>query len=242
MAKNISILADKRRAEHADSLDRLTERCLCEMVQAHFESHPALPGEKTLRDQAVQVLAQIDNQTAKAPDGFKSMEEMSPFDDGIMSAEEKNDMVERYAKTRIRETSIKEGSYYMGAYLSESANLKRVADMPGPDGHSTISIDRSNVRLVRHESDEVGVLAERADGGYQFIGTLPDNFLVNNPMAVDACSAELQLVDYSNGKMKNVSALIVVDTDLMSGDVLDLEDDMLAGLTRENGIDDEMGQ
>ena len=35
------------------------------------------------------------------------------------------------------------------------------------------------------------------------------------------------MTDYSNGKLKNVSMRVVADTDLMSGDVLDLNDTML---------------
>lgn len=71
---------------------------------------------------------------------------------------------------------------------------------------------------------------------HSLIGHLPDKFLINNPMIVDVCDAEMQLVDYSNGKGKNLSAKIVVNTDLMSGDVIDLNDDMLSGLNLETEL------
>ena len=44
-------------------------------------------------------------------------------------------------------------------------------------------------------------------------------------------------MDYSNGKFKNVSMRVVADTDLMSGDVLDLDDTMLAGLDQDSGLE-----
>lgn len=49
-------------------------------------------------------------------------------------------------------------------------------------------------------------------------------------MNVEDCRAIVQIIDYSNGQMKNISASIIVDTDLMSGDAIDLNNDMLAGL------------
>ena len=45
------------------------------------------------------------------------------------------------------------------------------------------------------------------------------------------------MTDYSNGKLKNVSMRVVADTDLMSGDVLDLNDTMLAGLDQDSGLE-----
>ena len=55
-------------------------------------------------------------------------------------------------------------------------------------------------------------------------------FITNNPMNVEDCRAIVQIIDYSNGQMKNISASIIVDTDLMSGDAIDLNNDMLTGL------------
>ena len=87
--------------------------------------------------------------------------------------------------------------------------------------------------------DEINVyvLAERADGCHQTIGKLPEKFLTNNQMNVENCEAELQVTDYSNGKMKNVSMRLVADTDLMSGDVIALDESMLAGLDQEHGLE-----
>lgn len=69
------------------------------------------------------------------------------------------------------------------------------------------------------------------------IGRLPDKFLTNNPMNAEWCEAMLQMTDYSNGKMKNVSARVIVDTDLMSGDAISLNEEMLAGLDLDTGLE-----
>lgn len=55
-------------------------------------------------------------------------------------------------------------------------------------------------------------------------------------MNISHCEAELQLTDFSNGNMKNLSARVVVDSDLMSGDVIDLDENLLSGLDQETGL------
>lgn len=75
------------------------------------------------------------------------------------------------------------------------------------------------------------VIFHNSDTPYgRTIGVLSHNFITNNPMNVEDCRAIVQIIDYSNGQMKNISASIIVDTDLMSGDAIDLNNDMLAGL------------
>lgn len=236
MAKKTTALTDMRRREHTESLKQLPERDLCEMVRAHFESHPALPGEKTLKDQANQVLAQLDAASGSVPEGFKQADGPTPFDTDIMSEEEKAQMAERYADTRIRETPLKEGNYYMKTYL-DAAKHEVLNSESANNGNSTTYMHRMDAKLMRHESGDVGVLGKRKDGGYQFIGTLPENFLANNPMAVDSCPAEIQITDYSNNNWNNISVRVVTDTDLMSGDVIDLDDKMLAGLDQSDGLE-----
>ena len=92
------------------------------------------------------------------------------------------------------------------------------------------------MELQKNDVGDVYVLAEQSDGGHRTIGTLPDSFLTNNPMNVSHCEAELQLTDFSNGNMKNLSARVVVDSDLMSGDVIDLDENLLSGLDQETGL------
>ena len=50
MGKNSSILADMRREEQYETLKEMGNRDLCELIRAHFESHPTMPGEKALKD------------------------------------------------------------------------------------------------------------------------------------------------------------------------------------------------
>lgn len=224
MPKSLTILADMRRNEHTKSLEKLSDRDLCEMVRAHFESHPALPGEKIVKDQANQALGQFeDNQYSST---------------NIFSADEKEFLVRAYAKTRVRETPLKEGNYYLDFRRYDPTALKRhpVGDISLGGVQPAVHVDSVKVELQRNDAGEVYVLAEQSDSGLRTIGSLPENFLRNNPMNVDRCSAELQLADYSNGNMKNLSARIVVDTDLMSGDVIDLDESMLSGLEQTDGL------
>ena len=60
--------------------------------------------------------------------------------------------------------------------------------------------------------------------------------MTNNPMLGHGCLAELEFAEFSKGNLKNLSATVVVDTDQMSGDVVELNDDMLAGLEIEAGL------
>lgn len=78
---------------------------------------------------------------------------------------------------------------------------------------------------------------ERGDGKYAEIAPVPDKYKVNNPMSVIRCDAEVEITDWSNGKMKNVTAKVVVDTDRMTGDVIELDENMLAGLDQNPGLE-----
>lgn len=215
MSKHSLILAEELRNEHCRNFENMDDRELCEMVYVHFDSHPVLPGEKTLKDSVRQALI---------------------FDGPIeLTTDEKESIASQYAQTRIRETKLKEGLYYLqdATSLDMYSGAKIV-----PKGKGTVvNVHYVDTELQKTESGEVGVIAKQESGGYRFIGTLPDNFMANNPMLVDRCEGKLEIADYSNGKMKNISATLVVDTDLMSGDVIDLNDDMLNGLDTENGLE-----
>ncbi len=262
MAKGITMLADTRRNEHVQKLRDLSDRDLCEMVRAHFESHPTLPGEKVMKDQANQVLAQFESRPANidemtegqkaetqrflsskqslSNDGFEPVTGPTPFDnDNILSSEEREELVQKYAQTRIRETSLKEGNYYLDFRHFNPMGIKResIGEVDQKNGSDVYSVQRATVELQRNDVGEVHVVAPLIDGGYMTVGSLPDKFLKNNPMNVEYCEAEMQIVDYSNGMMKNVSAAVVVDTDLMSGNVVDLDEDILAGLDQTNGLE-----
>lgn len=261
MSKGLSILANTRREEHYKSLMEMPDRDMCEMIRAHFESHPTLPGEKVLKDRVNYELSQID---CNERDNQKMIEEHTqkilsekqalphegfvpaantPFDNDALNDTSidpavKEDLARGYAQTRIRETPLKEGNQYLDFRHFDPTALKRerIDELP-QQGQADIIIDRVNVELQNNGAGEVYVLAEQSDGSHRTIGSLPENFLKNNPMNVDSCKAELQVVDYSNGNMKNLSTKVVVDTDLMSGDVIDLDEDMFAGLDQETGLE-----
>lgn len=250
MSKNLRTLADMRREEHVKNLSELSDRDLCEMIRAHFETHPALPGEKNMKDTANQVIHQAENMeqadaqasaaAALNPHEFMPAGE-TPFDsqNNFLTSEEKDDLVQKYAQTRIRETPLKEGNHYFDWRHFDPTALKRepLGEEPQNEGNTTVYSDRVNVELQKNDAGEVSVIAEQSDGGFRFIGHLPEKFLANNPMNVEYCSAELEVIDYSNGHMKNLSTHIVVDTDVMSGDVIDLDESLLSGLEQDNGLE-----
>lgn len=202
-------LADIRRREQAESLGQLDDRDIMEMARTHFDSHPTMPGEKNLKMMVNDELA----------------------NDGALSDEQREQLINGYAQTRIRETKMES--------IGREFDPKDL-NMESMSQNGTVSMNKVNVELQRQTADDnatVYVLAERADGRHMTIGKLPDKFLTNSPMNVESCKAELQVTDYSNGKFKNVSMRVVADTDLMSGDVLDLDDTMLAGLDQESGLE-----
>lgn len=217
MSKKISPIAELRRQEQYDQLMELRDRDLCSMIKAHFESHPALPGEKIIKDTANQILAMKD-------DG-----------QDFLTEDEKKILTRKYADTRIRETKLKgEHQYLLGP---ASFKLENGFTLLPDENSIPVMIHTVKTELQRTESGDINVMAEQTNGEYCFVGTLPSNFMVNNPMIVDHCTGELQIADYSNGKLKNISIRLIVDTDLMSNDVVDLNEDMLSGLDMIHGLE-----
>lgn len=212
-------LADMRREELAGSLNKLSNRELCEAARAHFASHPTLPGEKSLKDEANRKLSILENDPA--------VSELNLF----LFPAEKESFARRLAQTRIREIPVNmAGKHFNDLYREPVAEI--------PQNNSAIYVSRADVALEKDGSGNVRVCAaSRSVIEPIEIDRLPSKSLTNNPMNVDWCRAELQIADYSNGKGKNLSTRVVVDTDLMSGDAVDLSDDMLAGLDKVNGLE-----
>ena len=255
MSKGITTLADMRREKQYKNLMKMPDRDLCELVRAHFESHPTLPGEKVLKDEVNQRLNLLEasqmtyeteqtktqNETTQAiraakydpvsENGFEPATK-TPFDkdpDIFTTIAEKENIAQKYAQTRIRETS------FDGLVIPAELNCSSVTEIS--QNNSKIYVSKVDAELQRSEAGTIYVLAEQSNGTNKIIGTLPEKFVTNNPMNVDSCSAEIQIADYSNGKEKNLSTKIVVDTDLMSGDVIELDEDMLTGLDQETGLE-----
>lgn len=238
MAKKNSVLADIRRKEQLEALQKLSDRDLCEAIKAHFESHPTLPGEKALKDSANRELNKFyDNDRKK--ENLRMNHDWVSDEEIEVDPSVRDELLKGYAQTRIRETPLEEGNYYLDFRHFNVDQLKREPVDSYQSNGATVYVDKVHVQLqdVSYGSyKEVYVIAEQHDGHYRTIGSLPDKFLTNNPMNVENCDAELQLTDFSNGNLKNLSATLVVDTDLMSGDVIDLDEDMLAGLESDQGL------
>lgn len=239
----IRLLTDMRRKEEIDKMIAMPDRDMCEMIRAHFESHPTLPGEKALKNEVNQKLKSLEPDengfvpAAGTPTPFDNEEDVFK----LWDTDEKKEIADKFAKTRIRETPLKEVNEYLTTTISEDYNpikLKRMPldKLPQNGGNGFVYIDKVNVELQRLD-DSVHVIAEQSDGTHRFIGHLPDTFLKYNPMNVEFCSAELEIADYSNGKMKNISTRIVVDTDVMSGDVIDLDNSVFTGIYQKHGDD-----
>lgn len=217
MAKKISVLTNMRRQEQYEQLKDLRDRDLCYMMRAHFESHPLLPGEKIIKDTVNQILALDD-------DG-----------QNFLTNTEKDIFIHKYVNTRIRETSLKEGrSHFQNPLIF---NFKESFGLSTEKSSAPVTVHIVDAELRSSESCNINVFAKLYDGGQCFVGTIPDNFIANNPMIVNQCPCELQIADYSNGKMKNISVRLVVDTDVMSNDAVELDDDMLRGITRDISLE-----
>ena len=92
------------------------------------------------------------------------------------------------------------------------------------------AVYKIDASLQKGEDGSVSVMGKSTDGSEIKLGSLQDAFLHNNPMNVDRCNAEVELTDFSNGKMKNLKVRVVANSDEMSGDVIELNEDMLRGL------------
>lgn len=203
-------LIDIRREEQFKSLIDMPNRDLCEMIRAHFNTHPAMPGEANLKQKI--------NWTLNMADQVGNPQDIKFLD--------KESVVRAYVNTRIRETKFE------GAVRPKVLELEHIADITD----SNATIDKVNVELQKKGGDVYVMAISHEYTDPIIIGELPEKFLKNNPMNVDSCGAELQIVDYSNGKGKNISSRIIVDTDMMSGDVVELDNDMLAGLEEDQSL------
>lgn len=197
------------RSECENTLGTLSDRELLEMVRTHFESHPKQYGGKELRDFA---------------------NEMLEKEDIHLTDEKRGDVIRQCAYFRIQEAkfeSTKRVQYFVSSFHKEEIAMERIDSF---DSTVPVSVYKMNASLVNDEHGFVFVDAEAAGSDDVTIGVLSHNFTTNNPMNVEDCRAIVQIIDYSNGQMKNISASIIVDTDLMSGDAIDLNNDMLTGL------------
>lgn len=226
MAKTVSALTEKRRKEVVRSFQEGVTQDDLEMMKAHFESHPTMPGEKEFK---------------------KTVNTM--LEGGDYDAGQAENLAEQYAATAIRETKFSgsvvnvlkssttdpETGKTTRKYKEPEENKFQLKSIEGYQGVETYSLDVE----LRKVKDGVNIYAKRTPDAAKFtkVGTVPDNFLTNNPMNVSRCSAEICVEDYSGGKLRNVSERLVVDSDVMSGDKVELNNDMLAGLDNTTNLE-----
>lgn len=214
-------LADMRRKECKEELNKLSDQELLEQVNAHFASHPALPGEKEVKDFARERLDHTPN-TYDLTHGWLDETGRIVLDPDVCQLNGKptrDEIIDVYAKTRIRETKT---------HLIKGFDLSDIkTDTISNQG--VVSMSRADVNIVKRSFGDVYIEAPDRTDTLFIIGTVPNKFFTNNPMNVESCKGELQMTDYSNGKMANVSVRLVVDTDRMSGDIVSLNEDMLEG-------------
>lgn len=219
---NHTSLAKMRQDECYQSLMEMHERDMLAAIKAHFESHPTRPGEKDLKDRVNIWMDNLDNaaRMGAAPVHGQYPPLVWNYDG------EREDMARQFANIRIREFSVN-----LSGIQPDDLNLTSVGEYQNAWQNAVVHVYRVPAELYRDKFDDVNVSMERGDGKHE-VAIVPDKYKYNNPMNVERCKAEVEITDWSNGKMKPQSAVakVVVDTDLMSGDVVELDDDMLKGL------------
>lgn len=208
-------LRTTRIAEQREKLSGMSDRELCEAVRAHFNSHPMQTEQKDLELQAAEAL--------------KKEGEI------VLPVCQRGTMINRFSAVQIQEAPIEAGSLECDPH---TLGLYRVARTLGLDRaaarHNT-AVYRMDVQLQKEEDGSVSVIGN-TDAGRAKLCSLPDNFLRSNPMNMDRCDAEVELMDFFNGKTKNPKVCVVVNSDEMSGDVVKMNNDMLAGLGQDTGL------
>lgn len=207
MSKKTHFLTEIRREELETSVFSEGDQVALEMMRAHFDSHPTMPGEKAFKKRVNELL---DN-----PDMLKDWDP----DDA-----ERKQMASMYAETRIRETK------FIGPNVADqSFPLTHLTQYTSAENPIPVQVYKIDANICKVD-DGVAVYVKDSLDKYQKIGYLPDTFITNNPLIAGSCMAEISIEDYSNGKLKNVSERVVVDTDGMGGNSVVLTDDMLSGL------------
>ena len=140
---------------------------------------------------------------------------------------QRDTMVFQFARMQIQESRIKSPEF---AYNPQYLDLQLMSQK------NDTFVYKIDAALQKNDDGSVSVMGAYANGGEVNMGDLPDKFLRNNPMNVDRCSAEVQFTDFSNGKMKNVSVRVVMNSDEMSGDIVNLDNDMLSGLEQNDDL------
>lgn len=196
----VTKIGKQRWQEQYDSLKQMNDRDLCEMIRAHFTSHPCLPGERSFKNAVNQHLDTNES-------------------DFVLSPEEKESYAKAFADTRIRETKLNKPPH-------AQRSIQEVWRLAKDQTSMSCVVP---VTLCRSASGGVSVFTTMNDVfdndfPLAYLGDLPDSFVKNNPMMIKECGAELEITDYSNGWGESVRTVLIVDSDRMSGNVINLEE------------------
>lgn len=228
MAKEISALTATKRA-HIENVQfqDVSNREVLETIRAHFESHPTMPGEKQFKKRVNELL-----------ENPEALEDWDPM--------ERERMIIQYAETEVRETKFvgnvvdmtKNGTKQYKEPEENKFQLEHLGMVPYPERSVDAELYSLDVEL-RKVKDGVNIYAKTNQDAARFtkVGTVPDNFLTNNPMNVNRCPAQISIEDFSGGKLRNVSERLVVESSRMSGDYVELDNDMLSGLDKTTGLE-----
>lgn len=211
-------LKDEGLKEEREKLFGMSDKELCEAVSAHFGSHPVQSGQKEWK--------------AWAADALKTEGET------LLSDYQRDIMVRQFGYARIQETRIKMTNpvYDPVPFESKVASLEREVFARKIAENDVTDVYKVDGTLQKARDGSVSVMGQCSDGNTVCLGKLHDNFLHNNPMNVDSCGAKIEIADFSNQKMKNLRMRVVVNSDEMSGDIVELNNDMLDGLEQDNGL------
>ena len=192
-----------------DKLFAMPDQELCEAVNAHFGSHMTQAGQNNLKIWAAESL--------------KGNGTLQPYQQDVMGCQ--------FARMQVQEAAVEDTPFKDDPSFLGRTGFVKTAEK------NAVSVYRMDAVLLRNADESVSITGKGADGADIVLGRLPDRFLRKNPMNVNECGAKLQLTDYSNGKMKNVTLRAVMNVDEMSGDVICLDNDMLPDVSLNDGLE-----
>lgn len=174
-----------------EALSNLSTEDLAIKIGEYFDTHATMPGEKDLKDAAEKIVANI--------------AENADFD---IDADTKAGMIDRFAGIVVREMKVeklqvknvtKANKDDFAVLKATDIGLVETGSEPAADKQPAKKIYEAEARI-----DEGKVIV----GDYE-IGGLSAGFVKNNPGV--SVPATLRAVDYSNGKMSNMSYTVIAD-------------------------------
>lgn len=211
------IIVGERRRFVEENLLNLSERELVYAADSHFKRQPIRPGEAGIR-----------NRVAELADKHRTLDaarKKNHMDYYYTDITERAEIEDAFAKSRIRQTPLMEGSRYdanTSAWKDAADTLQRTRHLNDPalaalkeQGKVAANALLSSVS-VQMKLDGDGcptVVAPTVDGGDRVMGHLPDKFLKMNPNLKFPHVGTMQIVDFSADHMKNVNACVIMDVD-----------------------------